>query len=75
MSSQKVVRAAKNLIFNPFMTKEAISSASFRPPAAIEIVEEEAKPNIRLHDETTHLKFGFPMTDKSKKMAPSSDSN
>ncbi|CAI2356950.1 unnamed protein product [Caenorhabditis sp. 36 PRJEB53466] len=63
MSAPKLVRAAQSAVFNQFMTREAISHATFRP-AESKIAEEE-KLNIRLHDESTHLKFGFPKSEKN----------
>lgn len=77
MSAPKLVRAAQTAVFNQFMTREAlvenieevsqqvcfsISSATFRP--AEQKIAEQPKLNIRLHDESTHLKFGFPKSEK-----------
>ncbi|CCD67850.1 39S ribosomal protein L52, mitochondrial [Caenorhabditis elegans] len=62
MSTPKLVRVAQSAVFNQFMTREAISSATFRP--AEPKMMDQPKMNIRIHDESTHLKFGFPKTEK-----------
>ncbi|EGT30630.1 hypothetical protein CAEBREN_13032 [Caenorhabditis brenneri] len=72
MSTPKLVRVAQSGVFNQFMTREAISSATFRPAIEPKMME-QPKMNIRIHDESTHLKFGFPKTEKVNN--PNNDDN
>ncbi|CAL2049868.1 unnamed protein product [Caenorhabditis brenneri] len=69
MSTPKLVRVAQSGVFNQFMTREAISSATFRPAIEPKMME-QPKMNIRIHDESTHLKFGFPKTEKVNNPLP-----
>ncbi|ULT82012.1 hypothetical protein L5515_017634 [Caenorhabditis briggsae] len=72
-SAPKLVRVAQSAVFNQFMTREAISSATFRP--AEPKLMEQPKVNIRIHDESTHLKFGFPKTEKMSNPLPETSMN
>uniref|UniRef100_A0A8R1HZV9 Uncharacterized protein n=1 Tax=Caenorhabditis japonica TaxID=281687 RepID=A0A8R1HZV9_CAEJA len=63
MSAPKLVRVAQTAVFNQFMTREAVSTASIRQFETNKTLEQPTH-NIRIHDESTHLKFGFPKTEK-----------
>ncbi|CAI5455056.1 unnamed protein product [Caenorhabditis angaria] len=63
-SVPKVVRAAQKAVINQYMTREAVTKAAFQPTTQIPIQQQQPQ-NIRLHDESIHLKFGFPNLEKS----------